>query len=515
MPYAVADGQYRTYTVDLSNHAYWNGTITGFRFDAPTGSTGKVFYLDYISAGNMVFIDNGTVRVGVRMDWGAAITEFGYNTTNLINNTDTGRLMQVALRSGDDSYYPDDPMDDRNGWNPNQGGDKYNTGSPVVDYSIGNGTIYTKTRSYEWNPDNKGGGDGSPVLSDVYVEQWVSFETNLMVKVDYKVTYLGTVPRSLHNQEFPCIFASGTFTDFWSYVGTSPWTGAALTQQTAMPVTWFTSEYWATAANAGGFGVTLYTPQEYRSPRFYCNNLPDARIAPCNYFVSNPIFAIMPDGIYETTVYMICGNVATARGQITNYLRPYETVTTEWHFSTDDYAEGWYAAHDMDLDEFSVSGGYMSCETSNTDPYFAYSWAADCLASSYSEIEIRMNEVTSGTVGQIYFTTIADQTWDASKRKTFTVTPGAELLHLHNRHEHGRWMVGSHQRIQDRPHNLQRCHSLDRLHQTQTVNRLEISLFKTKAAPNPGAAFFCDVGAISPPPSPQACRKQPDARVPS
>lgn len=45
----------------------------------------------------MLYLDNGTIKVGVNLEWGGAISEILHQGFNLIDNHDTGRLVQVAF----------------------------------------------------------------------------------------------------------------------------------------------------------------------------------------------------------------------------------------------------------------------------------------------------------------------------------------------------------------------------------------------------------------------------------
>jgi hypothetical protein len=136
----------------------------------------------------MVYLENELVRVGVNLDWGGTISEISYEGRNLVNNLDNGRQVQVVLADGSYSY---DPLNMGDlGYHPNQGGDEYGRGSPVISYNVSEGQIYIKTQPLQWNPDDKGGGSTISVRSDVYVEQWVTIEDKI-VKVDYKVSHFG------------------------------------------------------------------------------------------------------------------------------------------------------------------------------------------------------------------------------------------------------------------------------------------------------------------------------------
>src|SRR5258706_4380876 len=118
-----------------------------------------------------VAIDNGVIRLSVDMTWGGAIRELSYAGENVVNSYDAGRLIGISLYDGASpvSLNPGDPDW---GWNPTPS-DKYDHENTPLAYSCTGGVLYAKSRSLQWNPDNKGGGRGSPVASDVVVETWI------------------------------------------------------------------------------------------------------------------------------------------------------------------------------------------------------------------------------------------------------------------------------------------------------------------------------------------------------
>src|SRR2546422_676990 len=144
--------------------------------------------------GSRLYLDNGTVRVGLETAWGGAIVEVVSNGKNFVNDFDTGREVQVAFYDGDASPLCGDCAGGK-GWNPVQGGDWHKHGSPLLAHTLGTGSIYIKSQPHHWYPDNKeGGGPDKPIPGDVSIEQWVSLLPDYPsgVKVHYKVTHFGT-----------------------------------------------------------------------------------------------------------------------------------------------------------------------------------------------------------------------------------------------------------------------------------------------------------------------------------
>jgi hypothetical protein len=54
--------------------------------------------------GSMLYLDNGSVKVGLETKCGAAIQEISINGTNFINGFDCGRQIQASLYDGNAMY---------------------------------------------------------------------------------------------------------------------------------------------------------------------------------------------------------------------------------------------------------------------------------------------------------------------------------------------------------------------------------------------------------------------------
>src|SRR5262249_10743798 len=146
---------------------------------------------------------------------------------NLVNDFDcAGRQVQVSFYDGAGQYDWCNGCSGIWGWNPVQGGDKFGMGSVVLSQTVSSALIYTKTQPYQWSPNDKGGGAGRPVLSDVIVEQWVSLvpDQPYAIKMHSRVTYVGSNSYTVSFQEFPAVAVNAGFDNFVRYSGVSPWT---------------------------------------------------------------------------------------------------------------------------------------------------------------------------------------------------------------------------------------------------------------------------------------------------
>ena len=272
--------------------------------------------------GSRLYLDNGTVKVGLETAWGGAITEVVWHGMNFVNDYDTGREIQVALYDGN----PDPRCGDcegANGWNPVQGGDQHKNGSPVVQQTLGKDSIYTKTRPHHWIPENKGGSKDGPVPGDVFVEQWVSFlpDASTGIKVHYKITHFGKDQHTNAFQEFPAVYVNSGFDRFVYYGGEVPWTNAPVSSY-AMPLQPKTSpplydpEDWGGFVNDDNIGLLVFVPGEYAYVSGF-RTLPEARKKfATNYFFPRVPFSFGPNSVLEGDAYVFVGDYRQSRQAI-------------------------------------------------------------------------------------------------------------------------------------------------------------------------------------------------------
>ena len=268
-----------------------------------------------------IYLDNGTIRVGVDKQWGGAIRELWHDGVNLINNHDGGRLAGISVYDGDDVYNATNINDPLNwGWNPTPS-DKYNHINKPIEYKFEDGTLYVKARNIHWNPDNKGGGRATPVASDLVVEMWFTplptYPTVLQAR--FRATHDGSDNHVLAQQEFPFTYVNRGFDRVVVYSGSQPWTGAATPVVSNLPtssVFFSATEGWISLVNAADKGLTLYVPYHYPLITAFA---PDAK-APheddTNYVVPMLFQSYSPGISYETTVYFIVGRWQEARATI-------------------------------------------------------------------------------------------------------------------------------------------------------------------------------------------------------
>jgi hypothetical protein len=309
LPPITRDGAthtYYVYGIDTSGIGPENRLLIGSPKTAALPST-------------IVRIDNGTIKVGIEPRCGGTIAEISFNGTNLVNNYDcTGRQIQVAQYDGNSTYDACAGCTETWGWDPVQGGDRNGFGSVVLSQTVTRNSIYIKTQPYQWFPEDKGGGPGRPVLSDVVVEQWLSFVpgSSYAVKMHSKITHQGNDNHSLAVQEFPATYVNPGFDSMVYYSGVSPWTGGPISIATVQAgIIYNAAENWAAFVNARGNGLTVYVPGQY--PYMSGFRMDDPVPGPYsngfNYFAPFVPFEFKAGSVLEGDIYLIAGDYTLAR----------------------------------------------------------------------------------------------------------------------------------------------------------------------------------------------------------
>jgi hypothetical protein len=281
----------------------------------------KTFVLD----STVVRLDNGVIRFGVEPRCGGTLVEMSVQGRNFVNNADcTGRQVQAALYDGNSTYDACSGCQGIWGWDPVQGGDIHNFGSPLIAKRVTPDSVYIATRPNEWYPDNKGGGAGRPVSSDVMIEQTASFMPGYAyaVRLHYKITHLGSDTHASAVQEFPAVWVNQEYDRFVSYAGTKPWTGGPVSSDAltvpgqAVPER-YVPEHWAALVNEEGIGLTVYVPQQYPyAAGLQLAGTPGEFGMGATYFRPHVPFTFGPGSVLEGDVYVFAGDYVEARRAI-------------------------------------------------------------------------------------------------------------------------------------------------------------------------------------------------------
>jgi hypothetical protein len=255
------------------------------------------------------------MRVGANLSWGGAIVEISHAGHNLVDDHDTGRLIQASLYDQLDRYTAHYAPDW--GWNPVQGGDKHNHGSRVVSYTNDGRNMYVKTVMLQWNPGDKGGGVDRGVESDVTLETWITLDPAVPehITVRYRAGTSGM--RREGNHEFPALFAAPWLNRFVTYQDYSPWTGGRISEPTFSDFPNIAelhnlTEYWGAWVNEHDFGLAMYFPQHNRGTSVNTYRIP--RVT--NYLRPGMFESISQNQPIDITFHLIIGDLKDFRSTI-------------------------------------------------------------------------------------------------------------------------------------------------------------------------------------------------------
>lgn len=170
-------------------------------------------------------------KIGVREQWGSSIVFLGFANnvnSNVIDANDTGREVQIAIYDLDritqncahNASCKTTPSDCAGGitylgWNPVQGGNRCNNGSPTESISGKNGTMTASVVPNQWNP----AWDRTDCFSDICNDPSYKFRLSDMryiqkirwvganiVEIKMTINNLTDIERGSTLQEFPTLY---------------------------------------------------------------------------------------------------------------------------------------------------------------------------------------------------------------------------------------------------------------------------------------------------------------------
>ena len=271
-------------------------------------------------SGPMLFMEaqsgSEVARVGLLTTWGGSVTEISLNGLNFVNANDPGREVQPELWDGNHLALSDPVF-----WGTVQAGDHDYNGSPILAQTLGPDSIYIKTQPLHWIPEYFGGGSGNPVLSDIYIEQWLTPVPGYWraFRLHYKITHFGSDTHANAGQEYPAVYLNRGLDTFVYYGGINPWTYGELStfnmpdlpQQGPLL---YTSEEWGAYESADSSALTVYTPGSF--PWTHGFNAAGDSPNGTNYFTPTTAFTFGPGAVLESNIYVIAGPVTEARAVI-------------------------------------------------------------------------------------------------------------------------------------------------------------------------------------------------------
>ncbi len=274
------------------------------------------------------FLENDRFRLGVKLGWGGGIHYFADKRTpveglgNLINQHDTGRLVQQSYYGTgpiEGVYDPGVAFDVTWRYNPVQGGDQFGNAGRLIDFEVGENTVYVKAQPQDWARDNG--------LTPSYAENTYTL-CGSFVRVDNRFVDFSGWEHPYVDQELPAFYTVSFLSRFTRYDGTNPWQDDALTHRDDLPF-WGTyaaactfpyktgnTETWcAWSSPESGFGVGLYVPNVdvLKAGRYAFNGSKDPMDEATNYVAPLNVIRLTPYCPIEYSYLLTTGSLTQIR----------------------------------------------------------------------------------------------------------------------------------------------------------------------------------------------------------
>lgn len=280
----------------------------------------------YISTAQDPILDNGTIKVKLDLTRGGAISyvSLSGSTRSLVNISDEGRYIQQSYYAGNDvnrqaqgqsaswSPWP---------WNPIQVGDYARNRAQILDFQIGGNTMYVKCTPMLWDMNN--------MPAEAEIEQWTTLIGNVLT-IRNKLTCHRTdniyAENILRDQELPAVYPISALSKLYTYFGSQPFTGAALSNPATVNLSsgfWgvyknnMVTENWMAFVDNSNWGMGVYNPLctdflagMAGSAGGEATSSGTSYIAPVKQEILNK------NSVYEYQYYIIIGNVTDIRSKV-------------------------------------------------------------------------------------------------------------------------------------------------------------------------------------------------------
>lgn len=265
-------------------------------------------------------LNNGTVQITVDLNQGGGIVAFhptGQPQDSVINTYDRGRNCQQSYYAGPAQFNPNGATQNPNWnpwpWNPVQGGDNYGNGSSTISWSNDGTTLYVKSRPKQWALQNQD--------ADCLFEQWITLSGSVATVRNRLINARSdTTQYQAMHQELGALYTWRALSELWTYSGTQPFTGGALTNipKTGPPWAYFrATEGWAAYTKSSGskWGVGILLRGNCYFIGGFDGSTSSGTQSSANTGYLAPIRSEVIDHniVYEYTYQLILGNLADIR----------------------------------------------------------------------------------------------------------------------------------------------------------------------------------------------------------
>ncbi len=268
-----------------------------------------------------LFLDNGTIRLGVDLESGGSVFHFsrGPKQRNLLNHHDRGRFIQQSWYGVPDGTHWNDK---KWCWNPVQGGDWRGNPGKLLEQKKTETTLYTRSTPRHWS--------GCVDVPEAKMEQWITLEGEL-AHVRYRFTYNGEVEHPKKHQEMPAVFVDHALPNLVFHAAgddEKPWSDGKLTR---IVPGWpnkghWRGECWAAYVDDEDHGIGVFTPGTPEMTCYRYAGRPGPKGGGCSYFAPVRTLAITPGAVFEYDIHLTIGSVEEIRGRFAEVHRRREAA---------------------------------------------------------------------------------------------------------------------------------------------------------------------------------------------
>lgn len=330
---------------------------------------GSVCFLlaDSAQAEQMSWLENESVRLGVDLDRGGAITFLASvkDGENVINNYDLGRQVQLSFYSGPVPFEVNGQKPAEHwkhlGWNPIQSGDDFKNSTTVLAHENDGRKLHVQCRPLQW-PLNK-------VEGECTFDSWLELD-GPVVKARARLVNARAdhTQYAARLQELPAVYANAPFHRVISYVGDRPFTGGDVTRiPKATGVHpwsfWPATEGWSALLNEDDYGLGLISPGRVNFTGGFVgkpgpNNTHGASTG---YLASQSLEVLDHNIVYEFGYELVLGTLAEIRARAAQH-KP--GGLPAWDFAKD--RQGWSFIHAKDAGW--PLAGHLELKLEQADP---------------------------------------------------------------------------------------------------------------------------------------------------
>ncbi len=295
----------------------------------------------------MSWLDNGTIRLGVDLTLGGAITWLSRSGSevNVVNSFDWGRQIQMSYYAGPVPFVVGEKKPRKAweglGWNPIQSGDDFGHRSQLLDHRNDGRALYVKCIPMQWPLDD--------VPGECTFESWLELD-GAAVKTRARLVNARS-DQTLYparSQELPAVYTNGPWHRIVSYTGARPFTGEPIATLEGKPPpqwnSWLATENWSALVDDTGWGLGVWNP-DCVSVKGGFNDKPGAggpKDNPCGYLAPIREELLDHDITHEYRYDLVLGTVDEIRAHAARQPRG----LPGWKFATD--RQGWHTQNCRD-----------------------------------------------------------------------------------------------------------------------------------------------------------------------